>query len=58
VLRAEQVAELLGVGRKQVFEAAARGELPHRRVGRRLLFYRTALVEWLSCKSAPPEQDD
>lgn len=49
-MTAEEVAKFLGVDRKTVYEAAGRGEIPARRLGRRLLFSRTALVEWLSCK--------
>lgn len=47
VLNVEQVADLLGVGRNSVYEAANRGEIPHRRIGRRLIFSRTAVMEWL-----------
>jgi excisionase family DNA binding protein len=51
VLNVDQVADLLGLGRNTVYEAANRGELPHRRVGRRLLFSRTAVLEWLAGKT-------
>lgn len=47
ILNATQVAELLGVDRKTVYEAARRNELPHRRLGRRLIFERGAIVAWL-----------
>lgn len=50
VLNVDQVADLLGLGRNTVYEAANRGEIPHRRVGRRLLFSRTAVLEWLQGK--------
>jgi excisionase family DNA binding protein len=50
VLNTDEVAELLGVGRNSVYEAAGRGELPHRRMGKRLLFSRAAVLDWLSCK--------
>lgn len=52
VLNVEQVADLLGLGRNTVYEAANRGEIPHRRVGRRLIFSRTAVLEWLQAKPA------
>jgi excisionase family DNA binding protein len=55
VLNADQVADLLGVGRNSVYEAANRGEIPHRRVGKRLIFSRTAVMEWLQGK-APANQ--
>lgn len=46
VLRAEDVAALLGVDRKTVYAAVGRRELPYRRLGRKLLFSRRALLEW------------
>jgi excisionase family DNA binding protein len=55
VLTVDEVAALLRIGRNSVYDGAARGEIPHRRVGRRLVFSRAALIEWLSCKPASPE---
>lgn len=43
----DEVAELLGVARKTVYEAAGRGDIPCRRLGRRVLFSRRAIMEWL-----------
>lgn len=51
VLTVEQVAELLGLGRNTVYDAANRGEIPHRRIGRRLIFSRTAVLDWLAHKT-------
>jgi excisionase family DNA binding protein len=50
VLTVEQVADLLGLGRNTVYDAANRGEIPHRRIGRRLIFSRVAVLEWLAGK--------
>ncbi|NJO55907.1 MAG: helix-turn-helix domain-containing protein [Rhodospirillales bacterium] len=47
VLTADEVAKLLRVDRKTVYEAAQRGELPHRRLGRRLIFERGSVLRWL-----------
>ncbi len=47
VMSAEQAAAFLGVERKTVYEYAGRGVIPHRRLGKRLLFSRQALVVWL-----------
>ena len=47
VLTAVEVAELLGVDRKTIYEAAKCGQLPHRRLGRRLIFERGAVTAWL-----------
>ena len=33
ILTADQLAELLGVNRKTIYEAASRSEIPHRRLG-------------------------
>ena len=54
VLNVAGVAELLGLGRNTVYDAASRGEIPHRRVGKRLLFSRTAVLEWLAHKEPKP----
>ena len=43
----EQAAKLLGLGRTAAYDAARRGELPTRRLGRRLLVPVPALLEWL-----------
>jgi excisionase family DNA binding protein len=50
VLTADEVAAWFRVDRKTVYDAAGRGELPHRRLGKRLLFSRAALVDWLACR--------
>ena len=56
VMNADQVAVFLGVDRKTVYDYANRGHLPHQRLGKRLLFSRSALVAWLgACKSASAE---
>ena len=47
ILTADEVAEFLGLNRKTVYDAARRGQIPHRRVGRRLLFERGSIVDWL-----------
>lgn len=51
VLCADQVAAWLGVDRKSVYNAAARGTLPYQRLGKRLLFSRSALAHWVSQNS-------
>jgi excisionase family DNA binding protein len=52
---ADELAKLLGVNRKTIYEAAARGEIPHRRLGRRLIFERVALLSWLRQAASPQE---
>jgi excisionase family DNA binding protein len=48
----EEAARLLGLGRSAAYEAARRGELPTRRLGRRLLVPVPALLEWLGADVA------
>ncbi|RIK10604.1 MAG: DNA-binding protein [Acidobacteria bacterium] len=43
----EETAKVLGIGRTAAYEAARRGELPTRRLGRRVLVPVPALLEWL-----------
>lgn len=47
VMTANEVAAFLGLSRNSVYEAAGCGEIPCRRVGRRLIFSRRAIVSWL-----------
>lgn len=47
-LTVEEVASLLGLGRTAAYEAARRGEIPSRRLGRRVIVPVPALREWLS----------
>lgn len=47
-----EAAELLGIGRSAAYEAARRGELPTRRLGRRLLVPVPALLRWLDAADA------
>ena len=48
---AEEAAKILGVSIWTLYAAVNRGEVPHRRIGRRMLFSRRALVLWLECAS-------
>lgn len=46
-LTVEEVATILGLGRTAAYEAARRGELPSRRLGRRVIVPVPALLAWL-----------
>ena len=49
LLTADEVAEILRTTRKAVYGLAERKQLPGvKRIGRRLLVRRTALLEWLA----------
>ncbi len=43
----EEAAELLGIGRSAAYEAARRGQLPTRRLGRRIFVPVPAFLNWL-----------
>ena len=46
VMTADEVAEYLGVDRNTVYEYAARGMIPHKRLGKRVLFRRGSIIAW------------
>ena len=46
-LSIEEVALLLGLGRTAAYEAARRGEIPCRRIGRRIVIPVPAPLDWL-----------
>lgn len=52
-MRANELAKLLGVNRKTVYEYAARNVIPCRRLGRRFVFSRAAVLAWLARHSSP-----
>ena len=47
-ITAKELASWLRVNRKTVYEYAARNVIPCRRLGRRLVFLRPAVVAWLA----------
>lgn len=47
VMTADEVAEYLGVDRNTVYEYASRGAIPHKRLGKRMLFRRGSIIAWL-----------
>lgn len=52
VMSVDEAAQFLGLDRNTVYDAAGRGEIPHRRIGKRILLSRTQLVAWLgACKA-------
>lgn len=58
VMCAEDVAVFLGVDRNTVYVYAGRGTIPCRRLGKRLLFHRPALVAWLDPSKAASTRKD
>jgi excisionase family DNA binding protein len=47
VLSVAEAAELLGVSQWLVLQQVGRGAIPHKRVGRRILFPRAVFLAWL-----------
>lgn len=52
----EEAAAILGIGRSAAYEAARRGQLPTRRLGRRLFVPVTAFLRWLGDDEPPPAE--
>lgn len=50
-MTAHEIASWLRLNRKTVYEYAARGVIPCRRIGRRLVFSRNAIAAWLATPS-------
>ena len=48
----EEAAALLGLGRSAAYEAVRRGDLPSRRLGRRIVIPVPALMTWLGVPGA------
>jgi excisionase family DNA binding protein len=48
VLSVAETAELLGVSEWLVLQQISRGELPHKRCGRRIVLSRERLLAWLN----------
>ena len=45
-LSVDEAASLLGLGRTAAYEAARRGEIPSRRLGRRVIIPVPAFLDW------------
>jgi excisionase family DNA binding protein len=48
----EEAAGILGMGRSAAYEAIRRGEIPSRRLGRRIVIPVPLLLEWLGVSVA------
>lgn len=54
MMRADEVAAALGVGRSKVYEMLASGQLPVVRIGRSLRVPRAALEHWVAAQTQQP----
>jgi excisionase family DNA binding protein len=48
-LTADEAAKILRSAPNTVRAEASKGKIPHRRMGRKYLFSRAALMEWMKC---------
>ena len=53
LLRATEVAELLGLGRSKVYEMIAAGDLPVTRIGTAVRVPKDALMDWVRENTTP-----
>jgi excisionase family DNA binding protein len=58
LLRVEEAARILALGRSKTYELIARGELPSVRIGRAVRVPRNALQEWLRAQVTPHNNGD
>lgn len=56
LLRAEEAAKLLQIGRNKVYELAAAGEIPSLHIGRQLRIPAEGLREWIRQQAAVAER--
>ena len=54
-LSIDEVASVLGLGRTAAYEAARRGDIPSRRLGRRVIVPVPAFLDWLGATPAERE---
>lgn len=47
VLDVREASKLLRIGRNAIYDACARGQMPHKRIGNRIRFSKAALLRWL-----------
>jgi excisionase family DNA binding protein len=58
VLTAREAAAILRIGRNQLYQAVARGQLDAVRIGRSIRIPKQALLDLLASASAPPASSD
>ena len=52
VLNAKEAAKFLRISCDSLYNAVGRGDIPHRRIGKRMVFSRARLLSWLACNNA------
>lgn len=54
VLTVAEAAKMLRIGRRAMYDAIGRNEVPHRRLGKQIRLSRAALNEWLGSRLTRP----
>ena len=54
-LTVEEAAEQIGISRNAAYDAVRNGEIPHLRVGRRIVIPKTAFERWLGAAADDTE---
>ena len=47
IMRANELREMLGVGKNTIYDWCRQDLIPHKRIGRVILFSRIRIMEWL-----------
>lgn len=55
-LSVDQLATIIGCNRKTVYEGIAAGEIPAKRLGRKLVIYKPTVLAWLSSGQEPKKR--
>jgi excisionase family DNA binding protein len=51
VMSVEEAMQFLGIAKGTLYKLTSKGQIPFKKVGKRLVFLRTELTQWLSTKS-------
>ncbi|HDW8007347.1 TPA: helix-turn-helix domain-containing protein [Bacillus cereus] len=52
ILTVMELKELLGIGREQAYELVKSEDFPTKRIGRRIIIYKSNLIKWLEKNNA------
>jgi len=57
IMRASEVRKMLNIGKNTLYEWCSQNLIPHKRVGRVILFSRKRVEEWLEMENTKEVQD-
>ena len=44
---AKEMCNLLGISKGHLYRSAAKGDIPNKRIGHRIIFYKITILHWL-----------